>query len=430
MNTYDSSKISDILKTYKNMYETKNIYEADILILNTCSIREKSQTKVYSELGYWKKIKQIKNDILICVCGCVASQEGKNIIKKAPFVDIVFGPQTIHKLLEMLHKRISTEKKQVDISFPSIEKYDFFPKPTFNKISAFVSIQEGCNKFCSYCIVPYTRGKEINRKFADIIYECFLLSNQGVKEIILLGQNVNAYFSKNKQGEKIDLSLLIFYISEIEGIKRIDFTTSHPTEFTENLIQAYRDIPKLVKHLHLPVQSGSDRILRKMKRGYSVKEYQDKVNKLKNIDKNITLGSDFIVGFPGETYEDFNKTLSLIEKVNFAQSFSFIYSKRPGTPAELLDDVISNSEKKERLRKLQNALKISLDKINQKLKDSLHDVLVTHISKKENNQLIGKNKNNRIIKFYGNKNLVGQEVKIRLKECFLNNFRGEIYKEK
>jgi tRNA-2-methylthio-N6-dimethylallyladenosine synthase len=276
MNTYDSLKISDLLKTYKNMCETNNIYEANVLILNTCSIREKSQEKVYSELGYWKKIKQIDKDIIICVCGCVASQEGKNILKRAPFIDIIFGPQTIHKLIKMISNVKETNKKQIDVSFPEIEKYDFFPKPTFNKVSAFVSIQEGCNKFCSYCIVPYTRGKEINRNFSDIIYECYILSNQGVKEIILLGQNVNAYVSNKKNGEKVDLALLIYYISEIKGIKRIDFTTSHPVEFTENLMQAYRDVPKLVKHLHLPVQSGSNKILNKMKRGYSIEEYKKK----------------------------------------------------------------------------------------------------------------------------------------------------------
>ena len=426
MNTYDSSKIGDILKTYKDMNETDNIYEADLLILNTCSIREKSQEKVYSELGYWKKIKQIKKNLIICICGCVASQEGKNILKRAPFVDIIFGPQTIHKLIKMINNTNLRKKQQIDISFPSIEKYDFFPKPTFNKISAFVSIQEGCNKFCSYCIVPYTRGKEVNRKFTDILYECFLLSNQGVKEIILLGQNVNAYISKNTNGEKIDLSLLIFYISEIEGIKRIDFTTSHPTEFTENLMHAYGNIPKLVKHLHLPVQSGSNRILKKMKRGYSVEEYKKKIYALKEIDDSITIGSDFIVGFPGESRIEFYETLHLVDKVNFAQSFSFIYSKRPGTPAEELVDLVPLREKKGRLQELQSSLKSSLERINKKMKNSFQNVLVTHASKKVNDQLIGKNKNNRIIKFCGNKSLIGKEVTVKITDCYLNNFKGDM----
>ena len=324
MNSYDSSKISDILKIYKRMSKTSDIYEADILILNTCSIREKSQEKVFSELGYWKKIKEIKPGLLICVCGCVASQEGENILKRAPYVDIIFGPQTIHKLVQMLSNVKKNKKKQIDISFPEIEKYDFFPKPSFNKISAFVSIQEGCNKFCTYCIVPFTRGKEINRKFSDIIYECFLLANQGVKEIILLGQNVNAYTSKKKNGESVDLAMLIFYLSEIDGIQRIDFTTSHPIEFSDNLIQMYQYIPKLVDHVHLPVQSGSNKILNKMKRGYSIEQYKNKIYRLKELKKSITIGSDFIVGFPGETENDFEETLDLIKELKFAQSFSFI----------------------------------------------------------------------------------------------------------
>ena len=426
MNTYDSLKISDLLKTYKNMQETSNIYEANILILNTCSIREKSQEKIFSELGYWRKIKQVRKNVLICVCGCVASQEGKNILKRAPFVDIVFGPQTIHKLTKMIDNISSTKRKQIDISFPSIEKYDFFPKPTFNKVSAFVSVQEGCNKFCSYCIVPYTRGKEINRKFSDIIYECFLLSNQGVKEIILLGQNVNAYLSQNKNGEKIDLASLIFYISEIKGISRIDFTTSHPSEFSDNLIQAYKSVPKLVRHLHLPVQSGSDRILKKMKRGYSIEIYKNKIYKLKNAINDITIGSDFIVGFPGETNEDFEETLNLVKEIKFTQSFSFIYSKRPGTPAESLKDGLSKNEKKDRLKKLQSLLKSSLENKNKEIKNTLQNVLVTHVSKRNINQLIGKNKNNRIVKFYGDKKLIGKEVKIKINNCYLNNLEGNI----
>ena len=426
MNSYDSSKISDILKVYKKMSQTNNVYDADILILNTCSIREKSQEKVFSELGYWKKVKDVKKNILICVCGCVASQEGENILKRAPYVDIIFGPQTIHKLIQMILNVKKNKKKQIDISFPEIEKYDFFPKPSFNQTSAFVSVQEGCNKFCSYCIVPFTRGKEINRKFEDVIYECFLLSDQGVKEIILLGQNVNAYFSQKKNGDQVDLAMLIFYISQIDGIERIDFTTSHPLEFSDNLIQAYEYIPELVNHVHLPVQSGSNKILKAMKRGYSIEQYKEKIFKLKEIKSNITIGSDFIVGFPGETHKDFQDTMSLIKQIKFAQSFSFLYSKRPGTPAENIQDNISYLEKKNRLRELQILLKKNLLEINKTLLNGIHQILVTHISKTNKKELIGKTKNNRIVKFEGKKNLIGKNIEIKVTDYFLNSFKGKI----
>ena len=371
MNEYDSDKMADVLGLAKDMVVTQNPEEADVLLLNTCSIREKAQEKVFSQLGQWNKLKLKNPNLVIGVGGCVASQEGEALKKRAPQVDVVFGPQTLHRLPDLIDQAREQGKSVVDISFPAIEKFDNLPPPKVNGPCAFVSIMEGCSKYCSYCVVPYTRGEEISRPLNDVLVEIMQLADKGVKEVTLLGQNVNGYYGKMDDGQICNFTLLLHYVATIKGIERIRYTTSHPLEFSDSLIEAYAEIPKLVNHLHLPVQSGSDRILAAMKRGYTAIEYKSKVRKLRKLRPDISMSSDFIIGFPGETNEEFEQTMKLIEDVGFDHSFSFIFSARPGTPAASLEDVTPMQEKKERLQKLQTRIlemanQISVDMVGTK----------------------------------------------------------------
>ncbi|MBT6208047.1 MAG: tRNA (N6-isopentenyl adenosine(37)-C2)-methylthiotransferase MiaB, partial [Francisellaceae bacterium] len=393
---------------------------------NTCSIREKAEQKVYSEVGSWRRLKEKNPNIIIGVAGCVASQEGENITKRAPYVDLVFGPQTLHRLPQMLEKLGKSGKPVIDTSFPEIEKFDHLPKPNANSASAYISIMEGCNKYCTYCIVPYTRGAEIHRPFDDILTEVVSLADQGVKEITLLGQNVNAYKGTLHDHSAADLATLITFIAEIDGIQRIRFTTSHPMEFSDSLINAYAQIPKLANHLHLPVQSGSDSILAKMKRGHTALEFKAKIKKLRQVRPDISITSDFIIGFPGESEQDFADTLKLIEDINFDHSFSFIYSQRPGTPATSFPDNISADVKKNRLKKLQNLLHAQASRHAQKMLHSKQKVLVTGISKKDTNELAGRCENNRVVNFKGDKSLIGQIAYIHITDIFSNRLHGEL----
>lgn len=427
MNEYDSSRILDLLKSCdKNTEVTTEPNDAKILILNTCSIREKAQEKVFSELGRWRKIKEKFNDVIICVAGCVAAQEGDAIIKRAPHVDLVFGPQTLHRLPQLLKTNKEQKKPVVDISFPEIEKFDNLPKPNANSASAYVSIMEGCSKYCSYCIVPYTRGEEVHRPFDDVLLEVDQLASQGVKEITLLGQNVNAYLGKTFDGKHSDLSELITYISEIKGIERIRFSTSHPLEFSDRLIEAYKNIDKLANHLHLPVQSGSDRILTKMKRGHSALEFKSKIRKLRAVRDNITISSDFIVGFPGETDKDFEATMKLVKAINFDQSYSFIYSKRPGTPAADYADDIPLEVKKDRLQQLQRLLKSQADEISNSMIGTKQMVLVTGRSKKNPNMISGRTENNRVVNFNGPYDLINSMVMVQITDALPNSLHARI----
>lgn len=427
MNTYDSSRINEILSKEFDTVKTDNYTEADIILINTCSIREKAQEKVFHELGRWKNLKknQSKN-VIIGVGGCVASQEGKNIIKRAPYVDVVFGPQTIHRLPELLKKQEKTRKSQIDISFPEIEKFDYLPAPRAEGVKAFVSIMEGCDKYCSYCVVPYTRGPEVSRSFDDVLGECAILAEQGVKEIMLLGQNVNHYLGKMTSGDIADLALLIHFVAAIDGIERIRFMTSHPVEFSNNLISAYAEIPQLANHLHLPVQHGSDKILTAMKRNHTILEFKNKIKKLKEIRPDITITSDFIVGFPGETEEDFEKLMDLVRDINFDQSFSFIYSKRPGTPASNLNDKTPIEVKKHRLNILQSQLNQNAMIISRKMVGSTQSVLVEGTSKKSANLLYGRTENNRIVNFPGDHILIGKLIDVKITEALPHSLRGSI----
>ncbi|UNK50617.1 tRNA (N6-isopentenyl adenosine(37)-C2)-methylthiotransferase MiaB [Lysobacter sp. S4-A87] len=436
MNEYDSAKMADVLAASDGMELTDNVDEADVILINTCSIREKAQEKVFSQLGRWKALKQGDRPVVIGVGGCVASQEGEAIVKRAPYVDLVFGPQTLHRLPELIAAKRATGLPQVDISFPEIEKFDRLPEPRADGPSAFVSIMEGCSKYCSFCVVPYTRGEEISRPFEDVLVEVADLASQGVREINLLGQNVNAYRGPIAPGEDsgedggeaevADLGLLIRTIAEIEGIGRIRFTTSHPLEFSDSLIEAYRDVPKLANYLHLPVQAGSDRILAAMKRGYTALEFKQKIRKLRAVRPDISVSSDFIVGFPGETDGDFDKTMKLIEDVGFDQSFSFIYSRRPGTPAADLEDSVSSEEKHARLSRLQAAINDNARKIGQSMVGSVQSVLVEGPSKKDPNELTGKTENMRSVNFPGHPRLVGQFVDVVITEALSNSLRGRV----
>ena len=381
MNEYDSAKMADVLAASEGLELTANVEEADVILVNTCSIREKAQEKVFSQLGRWKALKQGGKPVLIGVGGCVASQEGEAIVKRAPYVDLVFGPQTLHRLPELIAAKRETGRPQVDISFPEIEKFDRLPEPRAEGPSAFVSIMEGCSKYCSFCVVPYTRGEEVSRPFDDVLVECAQLAAQGVREINLLGQNVNAYRGpmRDEAGADAgvaDLGLLIRTIAQIDGIDRIRFTTSHPLEFSDSLVEAYRDVPELANYLHLPVQSGSDRVLSAMKRGYTALEFKQKVRKLRAVRPDISISSDFIVGFPGESEADFEKTMKLIEDVGFDQSFSFIYSRRPGTPAADLEDSVSSEEKHARLSRLQATINDNARRISESMVGSTQRVLV------------------------------------------------------
>jgi|SRR5690606_38869377 len=426
MNEYDSAKMAELLAAERGFVRVDTPEEADLILLNTCSIREKAQEKVFSQLGQWRPLKERNPDLVIGVGGCVASQEGEALVKRAPFVDIVFGPQTLHRLPELYDEALRSRRPQIDVSFPEIEKFDRLPEPRAEGPTAYVSIMEGCSKYCTFCVVPYTRGEEVSRPFDDVIAEVAMLAEQGVREVNLLGQNVNAYRGPMHDGTIADLALLIHYISAIDGIERIRYTTSHPAEFSDALIQAYADNPKLVDYLHLPVQSGSDRILRMMKRGYTVAEYVDKIRRLREIRPNISISTDFIVGFPTETDEDFEATMALIDEVGFDQSFSFIYSPRPGTPAAQLVDNIPPQVKSERLQRLQAAINANAQRISQAMVGTVQNVLVTQPSKKDPHQLAGRTENNRVVNFSGHPRLIGHFVQVRITEALPNSLRGEL----
>jgi len=430
MNEYDSSRISDVLADSHDLELTTNPEEADVLLLNTCSIREKAQEKVFSQLGRWKNWKNDKPDLVIGVGGCVASQEGAEIQKRAPYVDVVFGPQTIHRLPEMISGVSETHKKVVDISFPEIEKFDCMPEPKADGPSAFVSIMEGCSKYCSFCVVPYTRGEEVSRPFDDVLAEVAGLAEQGVREVNLLGQNVNAYrglmYGSDGEETKADLALLIHYVAAIDGIERIRFTTSHPMEFNDDLVEVYAQVPELVSFLHLPVQSGSDKILAAMKRGHTAEHYKDIIRRLKIARPGISISSDFIIGFPDETDEDFAATMKLIEEVGFDHSFSFIYSARPGTPAASLFDNTTDLIKKHRLGILQDVISSNAAAISEQMVGTVQSVLVDSFSRKSETQISGRTENNRVVNFAGDKELIGQFVDVRITEAWRNSLQGEL----
>jgi tRNA-2-methylthio-N6-dimethylallyladenosine synthase len=426
MNEYDSAKMRDVLLASHGLELTDREDEADVILVNTCSIRDKAQEKVFSQLGRWRQLKKKNPKVVIGVGGCVASQEGSAIIQRAPYVDMVFGPQTLHRLPVMLDAVRDTGRPAVDISFPEIEKFDHLPEPGADGPTAFVSIMEGCSKYCSFCVVPYTRGEEVSRPFDDVITECVKLAGQGVREINLLGQNVNAYRGPMHDGTTADLALLIHYVAAIEGIERIRFTTSHPMEFSDSLVQVYGEVPELANYLHLPVQSGSDRVLALMKRGHTVLEYKQKIRRIRALRPDISLSSDFIVGFPGESDRDFEDTLKLVRDLNFDQSFSFIYSPRPGTPAANLPDETPMAVKKERLSRLQEQLNLQATAIGKGMLGSIQRVLVEGPSKKRPTQLSGKTENNRTVNFEGNPRLRGQFVDVLIDEVMSNSLRGKI----
>ena len=426
MNEYDANKMADIMCSDRNMERTDDPSKASILLLNTCSIREKPQEKVFSQLGRWQVYKKTNPNVVIGVGGCVASQEGKSIVKRAPYVDIVFGPQTLHRLPQMYDQVVASRRSVVDISFPKIEKFDFLPKTNLIKPSAFVTIIEGCSKFCSFCVVPYTRGLEVSRPPEQILDEINHLASMGVKEVTLLGQNVNAYRAKNSEGVRIKLSQLIDQVTTIENIDRIRFTTSHPLQFSHDLIESFSN-KKLANFLHLPVQSGSNRILELMKRKHTVETYIAKINKLKKVRPNISISSDFIVGFPGETEDDFRQTMALIEKVGFDQSFSFIFSPRPQTPAASMKDTTSYDEKLDRLQRLQAKISSNAMKISKSMVGTSQRVLVEKKSKKVKTQLAGRTENNRWVNFDGPENLIGQFIDLTITEALPNSLRGRLY---
>ena len=427
MNEYDSSRMADLLGESHNMVATENADEADVLLLNTCSIREKAQEKVFHKLGRWRKLKEKNPDLVIGVGGCVASQEGEAIAKRAPFVDVIFGPQTLHRLPEMIETQKQDGTVAVDISFPEIEKFDRLPTPEADGVSAFVSIMEGCSKYCTFCVVPYTRGEEVSRPLADVLSEISALAQQGVREINLLGQNVNAYRGDMPDGSICDLAELITYAADVEGIDRIRFTTSHPVEFSDALIDVYAKVPELVSHLHLPVQSGSDKILMAMKRGHTAIEYKSKIRRLRAIRPDISISSDFIIGFPGETEADFAATMKLIEDIGFDTSFSFVYSARPGTPAADLPDTEDENIKKQRLKILQDRILQHAFEISRRMVGTKQSLLVTGVSKKDPGQLQGRTENNRVVNFStDNHALIGQFVKAEITEALPNSLRGTL----
>ena len=423
MNEYDSSRISDLMGSDHDYEMASCEEEADVLLLNTCSIREKAQEKVFHQLGRWRLLKNDNPDLVIGVGGCVASQEGQNIKKRAQYVDLVFGPQTIHRLPAMVAEAKSNQLPVIDVTFPELEKFDCLPEPGVAGPSAFVSIMEGCSKYCSFCVVPYTRGEEISRSVESVMKEVVSLSKKGVKEIHLLGQNVNSY-QGDLNGDKVRLSELLYYIAELPEIGRIRYTTSHPMEFTDDLIQAYADLPKLVDHLHLPVQAGSNAVLKAMKRGHTIEAYKEKIGRLRQVRPNISLSSDFIVGFPGETRADFEKTLELIDEIGFDLSFSFVYSARPGTPAASLKDEISVQTKKSWLAELQGLINKQTLEISQSMMNETHTVLVTGASKKDENVLSGRTENNRVVNFDGDLSQTGEFVDVQVTEVLPNSLRG------
>ncbi len=425
MNEYDSSRITDLMGQGEAYVMANYEEEADVLLLNTCSIREKAQEKVFHQLGRWRKLKDQNPEVVIGVGGCVATQEGQNIRKRADYVDLVFGPQTIHRLPDMVTRAKSRQLPVVDVTFPELEKFDSLPEPGLTGPAAFVSIMEGCSKYCSFCVVPYTRGEEISRPVESIMEEVVSLTNKGAKEIHLLGQNVNAYRGRFGDGE-VRLAELMHYISELPEVGRIRYTTSHPLEFTDDLIDAYTELPKLVNHLHLPVQSGSNAVLKAMKRGHTIEVYKDKISRLRSIRPNISMSSDFIVGFPGETREDFEKTLDLIEEVGFDLSYSFVYSARPGTPAAGLVDSVSAEDKKNWLAELQSLINMQTQNISESMLHSIQTVLVTGTSKRDSSVLSGRTENNRVVNFPGKLSQVGQFLEIKITEVLPNSLRGRM----
>lgn len=427
MNEYDSQKMAELLDATNGYQLTEDATDADVILLNTCSIREKAQEKVFHQLGRWKLLKDDKPDLIIGVGGCVASQEGDSIRQRAPFVDVIFGPQTLHRLPEMI-KQVQGDKGSsvVDISFPEIEKFDRLPEPKADGPSAFVSIMEGCSKYCTFCVVPYTRGEEVSRPVDDVLLEIAQLAEQNVREVNLLGQNVNAYRGDTHDGEICYFSDLIRLIAAIDGIDRIRYTTSHPVEFTPDIIEVYADVPELVDHLHLPVQSGSDRILNLMKRGHTAIEYKSTIRKLRKIRPNLSMSSDFIIGFPGESKEDFEATMKLISDIGFDMSFSFIYSARPGTPAADLPDDVTEQEKKERLYLLQNRITQMAQQISRQMFDTEQRILVEGPSKKNPMELRGRTENNRVVNFVGPHTVIGQFVDVRITEALPNSLRGDL----
>ena len=427
MNEYDSSRMVDLLGEHQALEVTENPAEADVILLNTCSIREKAQEKVFSQLGRWRELKQENPDLVIGVGGCVASQEGAAIRDRAPYVDVVFGPQTLHRLPEMIDAARSTKKAQIDISFPEIEKFDRLPEPRVDGPSAFVSIMEGCSKYCTFCVVPYTRGEEVSRPLGDVLLEITQLAEKGVKEVTLLGQNVNGYRGETPDGSIADFADLLYAVATIDGIERIRYTTSHPLEFSDAIIQAHAEIPQLVKFLHLPVQSGSDRILAAMKRNHTALEYKSRIRKLKAAVPDICISSDFIVGFPGETEKDFEQTMKLIEDVGFDFSFSFIYSARPGTPAADLVDDTPDEVKKQRLQILQSRIHQQGYEISHRMTGSTQRILVSDYSKKDPGMLQGRTENNRIVNFRSdNPALIGQFVNVHIDGALPHSLRGTL----
>jgi tRNA-2-methylthio-N6-dimethylallyladenosine synthase len=429
MNEYDSDKMLDVLGQERGVVVTQTPEDADVILFNTCSVREKAQEKVFSDLGRIKHLKALNPDLVIGVGGCVASQEGAAIVDRAPYVDVVFGPQTLHRLPELIARRRSEGRSQVDISFPEIEKFDAMPPSRVEGATAFVSIMEGCSKYCSFCVVPYTRGEEISRPFEDVLTEVADLADQGVKEVTLLGQNVNAYrgpMSAEKDAEIADFATLLEYVHEIPGIERIRYTTSHPKEMTTRMTEVYARLPKLVSFLHLPVQAGSDRVLAGMKRGYTAIEFKSVVRKLRAARPGLTLSSDFIVGFPGETEEDFEKTMKLIEEIGFDTSFSFVYSRRPGTPAADLSDDTPQTVKLQRLQRLQALINEQAHAIARSMVGSTQRILVEGTSTRDPNELSGRTENNRIVNFPGHPRLIGQMIDVVITDAMTNTFRGRV----
>jgi tRNA-2-methylthio-N6-dimethylallyladenosine synthase len=427
MNEYDSARMRDLLGESHQMISTDNADDADVILLNTCSIREKAQEKVFHQLGRWKHLKKSNPDLVIGVGGCVASQEGEAIAKRAPFVDVIFGPQTLHRLPEMMESRQTDGSVVVDISFPEIEKFDRLPEPEADGVSAFVSIMEGCSKYCTFCVVPYTRGEEVSRPIADVLAEISVLAEQGVREVNLLGQNVNAYRGDMPDGSVCDFAELIPFVASIDGIERIRYTTSHPVEFSDALIDVYSQVPELVSHLHLPVQSGSDLILMAMKRGHTAIEYKSKIRRLRKIRPDMSISSDFIIGFPNETDDDFAATMKLIDDIGFDTSFSFIYSARPGTPAADLTDNIDEQTKKKRLSILQNRILQQAAEISRRMVGTEQQLLVSGVSKKDPGQLQGRTENNRVVNFRTmDHSLIGEFVSARITEALPNSLRGEL----
>ncbi len=426
MNAYDSARMADVLRESHGMELTLRPEDADVLLLNTCSIREKAQEKVFSQLGRWRPWKLQRPELVIGVGGCVASQEGEAIRERAPYVDLVFGPQTLHRLPQMLRDLAAGCQPQVDVAFPEIEKFDCLPAPRADGPSAFVSVMEGCSKYCTYCVVPYTRGEEVSRPFDDVIAEVAGLADQGVREVNLLGQNVNAYRGRMDDGAVADLALLIRYVAAVDGIDRIRFTTSHPVEFSDSLIAVYAEVPELVSFVHLPVQSGSDRILAAMKRGHTVLEYRSKIKALQRVRPDILISSDFIVGFPGETAADFAATLDLIDAVGFDQSYSFVYSRRPGTPAADYPDDCPLDVKKERLARLQQRIETNAQRYSRQLVGTVQRVLVERPSRKDGAELAGRTENNRVVNFAGDPSLIGRFVDLTITAALPNSLRGVV----